>query len=236
MLSIILPAYQASVTLQNQLPAFLQFLRDWDYPSEVIVVDDGSPDQKATRQVAEDLGVTFLSYPLNKGKGAAVKMGVQHAKGDFILFTDVDIPFHYQAFPQFLEELQVRKGDIAIGDRTLAESTYFSQISPLRKIGSDIFSSLVGRFVTTGVYDTQCGMKAFTREAAMEVFGHSRIQGFAFDVEILFLAKQKGYRVKQLPVLFRCNEGSSVRVLKHGILMITDLLKILFFHFSGKYR
>jgi dolichyl-phosphate beta-glucosyltransferase len=236
MISIVLPAFHASHTLLNQLPGFIEFMRTWGVAYELIIVDDGSHDREATRNIARQFDARFFYLPENKGKGAAVRLGVNKAKGDYIIFTDVDIPFEYQAFNEFFQYLSSGQADVAIGDRTLPQSSYFSEISRTRKLGSDIFSFIVGRFVTTGVYDTQCGMKAFTRKAAICLFNKARINGFAFDVELLFLARHNNLVIKQLPVVFRCNEGSSVKVIRHGIHMLFDLLRILFFYYSGRYE
>ena len=236
MLSIVLPSYNCSKVLSEQLPAFIDFLVSQKFDYEIIIVDDGSTDRAMTKNIAEKYNCIFLQNEKNLGKGAAVRKGILNSKGDFIIFTDADIPFQFQSFQKFLYYLDFKEFDIVVGDRTLPESSYFTKISKTRKIGSDIFSFIVGRFITGGWFDTQCGMKGFRRNTALDIFSVNRINGFAFDVELLYIALKRNFDIKRLPVNLRCNETSSVKVLKHGFLMVIDLFKIIYNFYSGKYK
>lgn len=233
--SLIIPCYNGAKTIQNNLPQFMEYLKTKDYKYEVILVDDGSESSNETEKVADLLGCRFISLPKNKGKGAAVKAGMLAAKGEFRIFTDVDIPFHYGNFDQFLTYLDEKEFHMVVGDRTLPESKYFTEISKLRKVGSNVFSFIVGRFVVGGHFDTQCGMKGFRKEVADDIFGLCRIPGFAFDVEVLYISLKRNYDIKRLPVQLRMQEGSSVRVIAHGFGMVLDLMKIKFNQMMGKY-
>lgn len=235
-LSIIIPSYNDARTLHDQLPGLLTYLSMQNIENEIIIVDDGSFSPAETESVARKLGCLFLANKPNQGKGAAVRRGMQHAKGDFRIYTDVDIPFQFESIEKFLHYLKVKEFDVVMGDRTLPESKYFADISPARKIGSAIFSFFVGRFVTTGLFDTQCGLKGFRAEAANDVFSVSSIKGFAFDVEVLYIALKRNYDIKRLPVILRCQEGSSINLVKHGTSMLLDLFKIKWNHIRGKYR
>lgn len=236
MLSIVLPSYKGADILKNQLPAFITFLKDENIDHEIIIVDDGSGDDGETERIALETGCRFLPLDNNVGKGAAVRKGVFLAKGDYIIFTDVDIPFNYESFRQFLHYLDMKEFDIVIGDRTLPGSSYFTKISGSRKLGSDIYSFIVGRFITGGLFDTQCGMKGFRRNVAIDLFSSGRIHGFAFDVELLYIALKRNYDIKRLPVILRSNEGSSVSLLRHGTRMVLDLFRIIWFQKTGAYR
>lgn len=222
--------------LRNNVPGLIGYLNQSGTPFEIIIVDDGSQDNGATRSVATELGCVFLENEINLGKGAAVRKGMLAARGEFRIFTDVDIPFEYDAFQRFLRYLDEKEFDVVVGDRTLHGSSYFTEISWLRKLGSNIFSFIVGRFVAGGHFDTQCGMKGFRAAAAMDLFGVSRINGFAFDVELLYVSLKRNYDIKRLPVVLRCQEGSSVSVLRHGMGMLVDLFKIKINHVAGKYN
>jgi len=235
-LSIVVPVYNGASLLKDQLPDFIKYLDSINIRYEIIVVDDGSTDVADTKNVAEENGCRFLKNDVNLGKGAAVRKGMLTAKGDYRIYTDTDIPFHYDAINNFLFYLQDKEFDIVIGDRTLKESLYFTKISKNRKIGSAIFTFIVGRFITTGLFDTQCGLKGFRAEIADDLFSVSKIKGFAFDVELLYISLKRNYDIKRLPVKLRFNEGSSVKVIKHGIGMIFDLLKIKNNHMKGRYR
>lgn len=236
MLSIVIPCYNDAETLRGQLPGLVKYLSDRNIENEVIIVDDGSLSSKEIESVAGNLGCLFLSNKINQGKGAAIRLGMQHAKGDFRIYTDVDIPFQFESIEKFLHYLRVKEFDVVMGDRTLAESRYFIDISPVRKFGSTVFTFLVGRFVTTGLFDTQCGLKGFRAEIANDLFSVSRIKGFAFDVEILYVALKRNYDIKRLPVRLRCQEGSSVRLLRDGTTMLLDLFKIKWNHVFGRYK
>jgi dolichyl-phosphate beta-glucosyltransferase len=234
--SIILPSYKSASTLRNQVPGFISWLKEkkWDY--EIIVVDDGSEDGGETEKVARELGCVFLQFEKNRGKGAAVRKGMLHAKGDFRIFTDADVPFDYEAFERFVRYLDFKEFNVVVGDRTLPGSTYFTEISMSRKWGSNIFSFIVGRLVTSGHFDTQCGMKGFRAETADDIFSVSRIDGFAVDVELLYISLKRNYDIKRLPVSLRCQEGSSVSVLRHGTGMVIDLFRIKWNHVRGRYQ
>jgi dolichyl-phosphate beta-glucosyltransferase len=235
-LSIILPSYKNAGVLGSQLPEFMSWLQTKPWTVEVIVVDDGSDDGGATEEVARKNNCTFIRHEMNRGKGAAVRTGMRAAKGDFRLFTDADIPFEYEAVERFLKYLQVKEFDVAVGDRTLPESRYFSEIKGSRKMGSNIFTFLVGRFVTTGLFDTQCGMKGFSAAAADDLFSVSRLDGFAFDVELLYIALKRNYDIKRLPVRFRSNhDQSSVSLMRHAPGMLADLFCIKWNHLRGRY-
>lgn len=209
--------------------------KKWE--SEVIVVDDGSNDNGATEKVAKENGCIFLQQEINKGKGAAVRRGMLAAKGDYRIFTDADIPFEFEAIENFLHYISDKEFDIAIGDRRLPESNYFSKIKGARKVGSNIFTFFVGRFITTGFSDTQCGIKGFKGKVADDLFSVARLNGFAFDVEILYIALKRNYDIKRLPVHFRSNhDDSSVSLMRHAPGMLMDLFRIKWNHLRGNYN
>lgn len=233
--SLIIPCFNGAKTIENNLPGFLSYLNSKDYTFEVIIVDDGSPNASETMKVAEKLNCRFIGLKKNQGKGGAVKAGMLSSKGEYKIFTDVDIPFEYANFDRFLKYLNEKEFHMVVGDRTLPESKYFTEISKLRKFGSNVFSFIVGRFVVGGHFDTQCGMKGFRKEAAEDIFNLTRIPSFAFDVEVLYIGLKRNYDIKRLPVQLRMQEGSSVRVIAHGFGMVFDLFRIKFNQMRGFY-
>lgn len=233
--SLIIPCFNGAKTISNNLPDFLNYLNSKKYQYEVIIVDDGSENPSETEAVAVQNESIFIGLAKNKGKGAAVKAGMLAAKGEFRIFTDVDIPFQYENFDLMLSYLDEKEFQMVVGDRTLPESKYFTEISKIRKVGSNIFSFIVGRFVVGGHFDTQCGMKGFRKAAAEDIFGLTRIPSFAFDVEVLYIGLKRNYDIKRLPVQLRMQEGSSVRVIAHGLGMVIDLFKIKINQLRGKY-
>ena len=235
-LSLIIPCYNGHQTLLNNLPDFIKNLQSKKYPFEIIIVDDGSDNQQLTKDAASKLNCEFIGLDRNRGKGAAVKAGMLKARGDFQVFTDVDIPFNYEDLDNFIHYLDDKEFHVVVGDRTLPDSVYFTEISRIRKIGSNVFSFIVGRFVVGGHFDTQCGMKGFRKEVAKDIFTLTRIPSFAFDVEVLYISLKRNYDIKRLPVVLRKQEGSSVKVIQHGLGMIIDLFKIKINQLRGKYE
>ncbi|MBI3601381.1 MAG: glycosyltransferase [Candidatus Omnitrophica bacterium] len=236
MLSIIIPCYNAVEILRRQLPPFMDYLQKKSINYEMIVVDDGSTDADSIQSVARDYHCVYLKNEKNMGKGAAVRKGMLHAKGEYRLFTDVDIPFEYDAIEQFLYYLDFGKCDVVVGDRTLPQSTYFKKIPILRQWGSRSMSFMIGSFVTSGHFDTQCGLKGFRGHVADDLFGNSYINGFAFDAELLYIALKRHYNIKRLPVVLRCNESNSVKLLCHGLQMVKDIVRIQCNHILGRYK
>ena len=236
-LSIVLPSYKDAELLRSQLPAFIAWLNAKIGSYELIIVDDGSDDAGATENIAKENKVIFIRQEKNSGKGAAVRKGMLAAKGEYRIFTDADIPFEFEAIENFLHYIKEKEFDIAIGDRRLPESNYFSKIKGARKVGSNIFTFFVGRFITTGFSDTQCGIKGFKGEVADDLFSVARLNGFAFDVEILYIALKRNYDIKRLPVHFRSNhDDSSVSLMRHAPGMLMDLFRIKWNHLRGKYN
>ena len=235
-LSLLIPCYNSNGILKKQLPELIRFLGNQSISYEIIIVDDGSKDGSELESIAQEYGCNYLSNPKNMGKGASVRNGVKHSRGQFIIFTDSDIPFEYDAINSILKYLDVKEFDLAVGDRTLETSRYFDDIPFRRKMGSNIFTFFVGRFVTTGMNDTQCGIKGFRKEIAEDIFGVSRINGFAFDVETIYISLKRNYDIKRIPVKLRNQEGTSVSLLKHTLPMILDLLLIKWNHVRGYYN
>ncbi len=235
-LSIVIPSYRSAKVLENNLPYLLLFLQEQNYASEVIIVDDGSKDSGATERVAIQHNCSYLAYPENRGKGFAVRTGMAVAQGDICIFTDADIPFETSAIEAIIHAIQVKEFDVVIGDRGLQASNYFTKISSQRRLGSGFFTFIVGRFITTGISDTQCGLKGFRKNVAADLFGKSRINGFTFDVELVYISLKRNYDIKKIPVNLRSQDGNSVNIFKHGFKMVLDLFILKINHLRGYYN
>ena len=235
-LSVIVPSYKSAGILEKNLPVLISYLSKQEYPHEVIVVDDGSDDHGATEEVCRKLNCIFLQNEQNMGKGAAVRNGMQHAAGRFRIFTDADIPYEVDTIGVILKFLDDKEFDLVLGDRNLKDSTYFLEIPKLRRITSAFFTYFVGTIVTTNYFDTQCGIKGFKGEIADFIFRHARLNGFAFDVELIYIALKQNFEIKRIPVRLRNQEKSTVRVFRHGIGMFFDLFKIKINNVKGYYR
>lgn len=236
-ISFVLPCYNAADHLEQSLPILQTWLRQLGRSFEIIVVDDGSVDAMATERIVQAAGCKFIGLPSNMGKGGAVRAGMRAAVGRFRVFTDADVPFDEASMERFIRYLDEKEYDVVIGDRTLEASRYFSEISGVRKIGSGLFTFFVGRFVTTGLNDTQCGLKGFSAKVADDLFAVSRLNGFAFDVELLYISLKRNYDIKRLPVVFRSShDQSSVSLLRHAPGMLVDLFRIKWNHVRGRYN
>jgi len=235
-ISFIIPSYKSSEALDKNLSYLLNYVSLKDFESEIIVVDDGSNDENKTQVVVLKHNCKYLTYPKNRGKGGAVRFGMQNANGNIKIFTDADIPFESNAIDLIIFGITTQQFDLVIGDRTLEESNYFTEISSKRKFGSNFYTFFVGRIVTTGIFDTQCGLKGFTKKVADDIFSISKINSFAFDVEVIYIALKRNYSIRKIPVSLRSQEGDSVSLLKHAPGMLLDLFKIKINFIKGNYK
>ena len=196
-----------------------------DGQSELIVVDDGSDPGKVPEQSELPAGATLVRHPQNLGKGGAVRTGVLAARGDYVLFTDSDLPFSLQPIPTTLAWL--REGaDIVIGDRLLPESRCETEVSGMRRLSSAVFTFLVKHWVGLDFADTQCGYKGYRTPVARALYTPLELTSFAFDVEILVRAQKAGYQVRRQPLTLVHNEDSSVRLSRHAPQMFLNTLRI----------
>jgi len=235
-LSIVVPSFDSAEILGRNLPVLLSYLQKQEYTWEVIVVDDGSNDQGATESVCRELDCVFCQSEKNLGKGAAVRTGMKAARGLFRIFTDADIPYELEAIGTMMRYLDFKEFQLVIGDRNLKGSSYLEEISGLRKFTSVFFTRFVGTIVTANFFDTQCGLKGFRGDAADFIFKHARINGFAFDVELIYIALKQTMEIKRIPVRLRNQEKSTVRVLRHGMVMFFDLFRIKYYNMKGYYK
>ena len=234
--SFVLPSYRGADAARRHVPLLLGHLHALGLRHEVIVVDDGSRDGGETQKVAESLGCRYLENRENQGKGAAVRRGMLAATGRYRLYTDIDIPYELSNIDAMLWYLDFKEFHFVAGDRTLDESSYYLHVPWLRRAASHVYSTVVGRLVAGGWFDTQCGLKGFRDHVAEDLFSVGRINRFAFDVELFYIALKRNYDIKRLPVRLRCNETSTVSVLRDGAAMVRDLGAIRLNQFFGRYR
>jgi glycosyltransferase involved in cell wall biosynthesis len=233
-ISIVIPAYNE----EKRLPATLVKLREylagsrWEF-AEVVVVDDGSRD--ATAQVAAGGGVRVLKNPGNRGKGYTVKHGMLEARGEWILYTDADLSAPIGELETLWTAAERGGAQVAIGSRALDRSLVGVHQPPLRELAGRMFNVMMR--LTTGLpfRDTQCGFKLFEARAAKEIFSRQQLDGFGFDVEVLFIAKRLGFKAVEVPVRWDNVEGTKVSLLNGGIAYL-DLMKVRANGVSGKYR
>lgn len=235
-LSLIIPVYNAESFILNTLVGLTEWKDGLDFLVQIILVDDGSDDLTLTiiKHYIEkkDPSIELLSYQSNQGKGYAVKKGMLMAKGKYRIFTDADIPYGFGVFNTILYYLEFKEFDVCIGNRKSAQSKYFIKMSLLRKFTSKIFTSIISRYVVTGVNDTQCGLKGFKGDIADTLFTEAQIKGFAFDVELLYLSYKFEYDIKRIPVSFEGNNITTVNLAYDSVNMLWDIFCLPFrYHF-----
>jgi len=229
MISFVLAVYNEQMRIVATLERLSAFLDGRFDRWEIAVVDDGSTD--ATRAVVGEwasrtgMPVRVLGYPQNAGKGCAVRLGMLEAEGDPVFFTDADLPYDLGAVPLAMDHFK-RGADVVIGDRTHPASTGWTSHGVLRSVSHVAFSMVVRLLVLRGVADTQAGFKAFRREAGREVFRLARVNRFAFDVEVLLIARKRALRIARVPVQLVRGEGSTVSVSRDSPEMLRALLAV----------
>ena len=196
-LSVVIPAYNEEERLRKFVPGILEFLRATNRPFEIIVVNDGSKDRTAA--VARELPVRLIDLNPNRGKGGAVKAGMLAARGRYVLFTDADQSTPIQEVDRLLEKLEAGY-DVAIGSRTMPGAEVEEAQVWYRAFAGKLFGVATKLFCIAGIYDTQCGFKAMTRDVAQKVFPQVTSDTAIFDIEMLVVATREGYRMAELPV------------------------------------
>jgi dolichyl-phosphate beta-glucosyltransferase len=237
-LSVIIPAYNEEKRLPKTLEEIDKYLRKKDYDYEIIVVNDGSKDK--TVEVAKSLApeiknLVVTGYKKNQGKGYAVRFGMLEAKGDYRLFTDADNSTSIDQIEKIWPEFE--KGyDVVIGSRDVKGAVLDPPQPWVRKLilgeGFKLYRKII--IGLWGLEDTQCGFKCFTKKAAEKIFQKCRINRFAFDPEILVIAKKLGYKIKEIPLYWKNDPESKVKF-KSIFKIALDLIKIRWNLIAGKY-
>ena len=228
-LSVIIPVFDEERHLPEALPEIDKYLKNQDYNYEIVVVNDGSTDR--TAEFVKNLKFKIANLKLidnkeHRGKGYAVNQGMLRAEGKYRLFTDADNSTSIEQVEKMWPYFQAGF-DIVIGSRDVRGAVLDPPQSWLRKVllgeGFKVYRKIV--IGLWGIEDTQCGFKGFTKEAVKDIFPGCKIKGFAFDPEVLVIAKKLGYKIKEIPVYWKNNLESRVKF-KNIIKMTIGLLKI----------
>lgn len=231
--SLVIPAFNSVAYLAANVARVQAFFDDSAIDGEIVVADDGSTDGSAD-SVAASERVRVLRLP-HGGKGAALRAGMAATTGTIAGFTDADLPYGVDPLPLAMSYIRDRRYHAVIGDRTLPGSTYAST-GFLRTAVSEFASFSFRTLVTGGIYDTQCGFKMFGGDVGREIFRLSRINGFAIDVEVIYLLLKYRLDVKRIPVRLERNAPSSVRVLRDSAAAVRDIAAIRWSWATGRYR
>lgn len=243
-LSIVIGVYNDASGVKMNIPKLHESLKKFKIDFEIVAVNDGSTDD--TERNLNDLKKTIntlsvVSYNKNCGKGYAIKTGVDRAKGEYILYTDIDLAYPVEQIPVILEKIKESHADAVIGSRLLPESTYITKPDAfktlyMRHCVSRIFNFVVSTILKIEIEDTQCGFKCFKGNVLKQFMSRQRINGFCFDVELLNMAKLNKSQVVLVPItVIHAGKSSKVRMLKDSLVMFYDVLRILKYQSQGAY-
>lgn len=236
LLSIIVPAYNEAARLPQTLPQIAGFAMEQPYEVEVLVVNNNSSDD--TRAIASEIAGEFpfirvLDEP-RQGKGAAVRTGMLAAAGDYFFMADADLSMPIEEVSKFLPP-HLNGYDVAIGSRE-AEGAVRYEEPEYRHLMGRVFNTIVKILAVPGFQDTQAGFKCFRRPVALDLLANQTIDGWAFDVELLYIALKRGYCVVEVPIHWHYRQNSRINPLKDAIDMVREVLRIRINDWQGLYK
>lgn len=235
--SIIIPAYNESQRIVPTLNRVLSYLAEQGWDAELVVVNDGSQDDTSKiiqGYVARNAIVRLVENGGNRGKGYSVRNGMLNARGEILLFSDADLSSPIEEAPKLFQAIEAG-ADVAIGSRWLSPELQAERQPLHRQLFGRIFNLALRVILGMSYKDTQCGFKAFTRQAAQSIFPLQRIERWGFDPEIIFLAEKRGFRVVEVAVKWAHDEHGRINPLRDGLKMFLELLKIRWNSATGKY-
>jgi glycosyltransferase involved in cell wall biosynthesis len=235
--SIVIPAYNEGVRLQPTLHALIRHIQEQNWDAEILVVNDGSTDD--TAEIVREYGklhpqVLLIENPGNRGKGFSVRNGMMRARGGICLFTDADLSSPITQAQKLFEAI-AQGADIAIGSRWLRAELQTERQPLYRQAFGRIYNLVLRSMLGLRFADTQCGFKAFRRDAAQRIFPLQRIERWGFDPEILFLARRAGLQVEEVPVLWAHSEGTRLHPFRDGLRMFLEVVRIRWYAVTGEY-
>jgi glycosyltransferase involved in cell wall biosynthesis len=234
-LSIVIPAYNEASRITGALEAIQTYVRSKSFPVETLVVDDGSAD--GTAEIAlRHVEVRVLRNGRNRGKGFSVRHGVLEARGELVLFTDVDLSAPIDEADKLLAAMESSRADVVVGSRALQPELIGIRQPRYREWGGRFFNLLVRIFAGLPIRDTQCGFKLFRRQTTRCAFELQRVERFGFDPEILFLIQRLGGKVVEVPVRWDDSPATKVHFLRDSLRMALDLVVLRWRVLTGQYR
>jgi glycosyltransferase involved in cell wall biosynthesis len=234
-LSIIIPAHNEENRLPRTLGQIFGFLNDQPYSAEVLIVENGSTDQ--TLNLAREFTAQYPNLTVihedQRGKGNAVRRGMLTAKGEHRFICDADLSMPIEELPKFIPPA-LHDFDIAIASREAAGSIRYNEPA-YRHWGGRAINLVVRSLILPGLNDTQCGFKCFRAEAAEKLFSQQTILGWSFDIEILYLARKKKLRIREIPIQWYFDADSKVNAVRDALRMIGDIFRIHINTLRGRY-
>lgn len=235
-ISFVIPCYNESERIKENFRELMFYLQDKSFRWEIIFIDDGSTDNtlKVLNELADLNGnIQILCNKKNRGKGASIKKGVLQASGDITLFTDADFSTPINQFDLIFPLFD--KYDVVIGIRKHKNAKIIKRQPFYREFMGNFFTSLSNLILLNNINDVTCGFKAFNKKAYIKIFKKQKIHRWAFDTEVLFLAKKYGFKLFQFPVTWKNDERTKVYVLRDTFVSLIDLFRIKIYDLLGKY-
>lgn len=237
-LSVVIPAFEEVAGLGAALGEVRSYLESCPFSSEVLVVVDGGTD--GTLEMVRDLAsawpsLVVLDNQVNRGKGYSVQRGMLAARGRYRLFSDADLSTPISEADRLMAAIDAG-GDMAIGSRTMPDSDVRVRQVWWREAMGRVFNRIVRRMAVPDVLDTQCGFKCFRHDVAERLFARQRITRFSFDVELLWIARELGYRVVEVPVTWINDPSSRVHPVSDSLRMLVDLVRLRLYDWRGAYQ
>lgn len=235
LLSIIIPAYNEEKRLPRTLGLVFDFLEKQTFSAEVIIIENGSRDR--TYEVANEFASEYPNLTVIKenqpGKGNAVRRGMLEAHGEYRFICDADLSMPIEEVNKFIPP-KLNDFDIAIGSREAPGAIRYNE-PPYRHFGGRAINLLIQMLILPGLNDTQCGFKCFRAEVAKDIFSQQTLTGWSFDIELLYIARRKKLKIREIPINWYFAADSKVNALRDAMRMISDIFRIHRNALSGRY-
>jgi len=229
-LSLVIPSFNEARRLPASLEKLGEFCSAFTFPFEVLVVVEKSNDgtlELASQIISKQANFHLIDNRVQRGKGYAVRSGMLRARGEYVFYMDTDLSVPLEEIPVFLDFFEKNPGiDLIVGNRQHPESDIIKRQNWLRQKMGQTFNLILRRVSTVKIRDTQCGFKAFRMHAARAIFSRQQLDGFAFDVEVLLLAENLGFKTVDLPVRWINSPETKVKIVRDSLRMLIDVVRI----------